>query len=103
MAPAPSRDENVIVSGASVSTVGRLQPAPATASRDRGDVLERMGTRGAHGSERPSGAGAPLEEEGPGMTLNIGLTGTQRDPIVRLLTPLLADEYVLYTKTRNFQ
>ncbi len=37
------------------------------------------------------------------MTLNIGLTGTQRDPIVRLLTPLLADEYVLYTKTRNFQ
>src|SRR5262245_64612701 len=36
------------------------------------------------------------------MKLNIGLTDTNRSGVVTLLIPLLADEYVLYTKTRNF-
>lgn len=35
------------------------------------------------------------------MTPNDGLTATQRAGIVELLSRLLADEYVLYTKTRN--
>jgi starvation-inducible DNA-binding protein len=33
---------------------------------------------------------------------NIGLSKEQREGVVLLLTPLLADEYLLYTKTRNY-
>jgi starvation-inducible DNA-binding protein len=36
------------------------------------------------------------------MTPNLGLTAPQRSGAVALLKPLLADEYVLYTKTRNY-
>ncbi|HWC02295.1 MAG TPA: DNA starvation/stationary phase protection protein [Methylomirabilota bacterium] len=36
------------------------------------------------------------------MTLNIGLGAEQREGVVELLSALLADEYVLYTKTRNY-
>src|SRR5438105_15750874 len=36
------------------------------------------------------------------MKPNIGLSDSNRDGVVKLLTPLLADEYVLYTKTRNY-
>ena len=36
------------------------------------------------------------------MALNIGLTDKDRAGAIGLLNPLLADEYVLYTKTRNF-
>ncbi|MGH7388256.1 MAG: Dps family protein [Candidatus Rokuibacteriota bacterium] len=36
------------------------------------------------------------------MNLNIGLEAKQREAVVGLLSPLLADEYVLYTKTRNY-
>ena len=36
------------------------------------------------------------------MGLNTGLTDTQRQGVVELLQKLLADEYVLYTKTRNY-
>jgi starvation-inducible DNA-binding protein len=33
---------------------------------------------------------------------NIGLSDAQRDGAARILNGILADEYVLYTKTRNF-
>ena len=36
------------------------------------------------------------------MKSNLGLTGPQRAGAVSLLKPLLADEYLLYTKTRNY-
>jgi len=36
------------------------------------------------------------------MKPNIGLIDSNRNGVVKLLTPLLADEYVLYTKTRNY-
>ncbi len=36
------------------------------------------------------------------MKPNIGLTDDQRAAVVKILNTLLADEYVLYTKTRNF-
>jgi len=36
------------------------------------------------------------------MPHNIGLSDQQRQGVVQLLTVLLADEYVLYTKTRNY-
>jgi len=36
------------------------------------------------------------------MKPNIGLSDSNRDGVVALLAPLLADEYVLYTKTRNY-
>ena len=35
------------------------------------------------------------------MKPNIGIPDSNRDGVVSLLAPLLADEYVLYTKTRN--
>ena len=35
------------------------------------------------------------------MYPNIGLTDTQRDGVRSILTTILADEYLLYTKTRN--
>ena len=36
------------------------------------------------------------------MAPNIGIADDRRDGVLRILTPLLADEYVLYTKTRNY-
>jgi starvation-inducible DNA-binding protein len=36
------------------------------------------------------------------MNLNIGIEPKDREGVVGLLSPLLADEYVLYTKTRNY-
>jgi starvation-inducible DNA-binding protein len=36
------------------------------------------------------------------MTPNIGLSESNRDNIVKILNNVLADEYVLYTKTRNY-
>lgn len=36
------------------------------------------------------------------MTTNIGLSESNRDHVVKILNAILADEYVLYTKTRNY-
>jgi starvation-inducible DNA-binding protein len=36
------------------------------------------------------------------MTVNIGIPDDSRQRVVAILNTLLADEYVLYTKTRNF-
>jgi starvation-inducible DNA-binding protein len=36
------------------------------------------------------------------MQPNIGLTEAQREGVVGILNTLLADEYMLYTKTRNY-
>lgn len=36
------------------------------------------------------------------MSINIGLTVDQRNGVIELLNSLLADEYILYTKTRNY-
>jgi starvation-inducible DNA-binding protein len=36
------------------------------------------------------------------MKLNIGLSDEQRDGVVKILNLVLSDEYLLYTKTRNY-
>ena len=36
------------------------------------------------------------------MNLNIGLYDEQRTAVVKILNTLLSDEYLLYTKTRNY-
>ena len=36
------------------------------------------------------------------MTLNLGISESNREQTVKILNTLLADEYVLYTKTRNY-
>lgn len=36
------------------------------------------------------------------MEMQIGLSAAQRDGVLKVLRALLADEYALYTKTRNF-
>ncbi|MGH7873731.1 MAG: Dps family protein, partial [Candidatus Binatia bacterium] len=36
------------------------------------------------------------------MKTNIGLSDEQCDKVVEILNTLLSDEYVLYTKTRNY-
>ena len=36
------------------------------------------------------------------MNPNIGLSTKQRDAVVKILAAILADEYVLYTKTRHY-
>src|SRR5258706_7605043 len=36
------------------------------------------------------------------MTLNIGISESNRESIVKILNAILADEYLLYTKTRNY-
>jgi len=36
------------------------------------------------------------------MKPSIGLSDSSRNGVLKLLAPLLADEYVLYTKTRNY-
>lgn len=36
------------------------------------------------------------------MSMNIGLSEEQREGVVAILNTLLSDEYLLYTKTRNY-
>ena len=36
------------------------------------------------------------------MKPNVGLSDTQREGVVKILNTVLSDEYVLYTKTRNY-
>ena len=36
------------------------------------------------------------------MKMNIALSDEQRKEVVEILSTLLSDEYVLYTKTRNY-
>jgi starvation-inducible DNA-binding protein len=36
------------------------------------------------------------------MTLNIGIRDGDREAVIAILNTLLADEYLLYTKTRNY-
>jgi starvation-inducible DNA-binding protein len=36
------------------------------------------------------------------MGVNIGLTEEQREGVAAILNTLLSDEYLLYTKTRNY-
>ena len=36
------------------------------------------------------------------MKPNLGIADKDRDGVVKLLTGILADEYVLYTKSRNY-
>jgi starvation-inducible DNA-binding protein len=43
-----------------------------------------------------------LQNGGMPVHANIGLSKEQREGVVLMLTPLLADEYLLYTKTRNY-
>jgi starvation-inducible DNA-binding protein len=60
------------------------------------------------GRERPKSSGLreePAEtkaEGGTDMNLDIGLSDEQRTVVVKILNTLLADEYLLYTKTRNY-
>ena len=41
-------------------------------------------------------------KEEPTMNPNIGLSDEQRSAVAKILNMLLSDEYVLYTKTRNY-
>ena len=43
-----------------------------------------------------------IAEEKLIMKTDIGLSDEQRDSVVKILNALLSDEYVLYTKTRNY-
>lgn len=45
---------------------------------------------------------APTLAAAPAETLHIGLDAKTRDQAVKLLSVLLADQHVLYAKTRNF-
>jgi starvation-inducible DNA-binding protein len=47
-------------------------------------------------------ASVALWNGGMPMNPNVGLTEEQREGVVLMLTTLLADEYLLYTKTRNY-
>ena len=44
----------------------------------------------------------PIAREEFIMKTNIDLSDEQRDSVVKVLNTLLSDEYVLYTKTRNY-
>jgi starvation-inducible DNA-binding protein len=61
---------------------------------------ERAHSGMAGGTPRPA-AGIQSPEEKT-MTINIGIPGDKRDAVVTILNTLLADEYVLYTKARNY-
>ena len=43
-----------------------------------------------------------VSKEDTMMSVNIGLSEEQREGVVRILNTLLSDEYLLYTKTRNY-
>jgi hypothetical protein len=46
-------------------------------------------------------AAVALRNGGMPVHANIGLSKEQREGVVLMLTPILADEYLLYTKTRG--
>ena len=43
-----------------------------------------------------------IAKEGWAMKTEIGLSEEQRDTVVKILNTVLSDEYILYTKTRNY-
>ncbi|AJM93235.1 MULTISPECIES: DNA starvation/stationary phase protection protein [Nitrosopumilus] len=45
---------------------------------------------------------AQINETAVEQNLNIGIADQDREGVVSILTSLLSDEYVLYTKTRNY-
>jgi starvation-inducible DNA-binding protein len=47
-------------------------------------------------------AAVALRTGGMPVQTNIGLSKEEREGVVLILTALLADEYLLYTKTRNY-
>jgi starvation-inducible DNA-binding protein len=60
------------------------------------------------GRERPKWSSLTEEPQkiktqgGSNMNPNIGLSNEQREGVVKILNTLLSDEYLLYTKTRNY-
>src|SRR5438477_10526139 len=50
----------------------------------------------------PVGRRVASQGSGGIMKPNIGVNDGQRDAVVEILNTLLADEYLLYTKTRNY-
>ena len=62
----------------------------------RGD--ENCSTEAGEPIERPPAS----NEEEARMNPNLGITDKDRSGVVKILNTLLADEYVLYTKTRNY-
>jgi starvation-inducible DNA-binding protein len=62
-------------------------------------------TLGRERSKWPSPTEGPTETKiqgGSNTNTNIGLSREQRNAVVKILNTLLSDEYVLYTKTRNY-
>jgi starvation-inducible DNA-binding protein len=47
-------------------------------------------------------AAVALRNGGMPVYANIGLSKEQREGVMLMLTPILADEYLLYAKTRNY-
>ena len=43
-----------------------------------------------------------VKKEGIDMKPNIGLSDKEREGVAKILSTLLSDEYVIYTKTRNY-
>ena len=43
-----------------------------------------------------------VKKEGIDMKPNIGLSDKERVGVAKILSTLLSDEYVIYTKTRNY-
>jgi starvation-inducible DNA-binding protein len=54
------------------------------------------------GERRNYGAASPYLLRRETMTVNIGLSDKQRNAVVSILDTVLADEFVLYTKSRRF-
>jgi len=54
------------------------------------------------GEQHNYGSASPYLSRGETMTVNIGLSDKQRNAVVSILNTVLADEFVLYTKSRRF-
>ena len=67
----------------------------------RTDVSEEFEPR-TQGEHNNYGSVNPYLSRTAAMMVNIGLSDGQRDAAVRILNIVLADEYVLYTKSRRF-
>jgi starvation-inducible DNA-binding protein len=54
------------------------------------------------GEQHNYGSASPYLSRRETMTVNIGLSDKQRNAVARILNTVLADEFVLYTKSRRF-
>jgi starvation-inducible DNA-binding protein len=98
MAPTSGRDQQVseeMIDATLADSFPASDPPSWTLGRDRNDQEKSGAVAVGQTSKIP-------DKERSNMQTNIDLSEEQRTGVVKILNTLLSDEYLLYTKTRNY-